>query len=171
MGGHASRQKYNLLKMNCFCSVQTVNRSMSAFYDTLLSIIMLLNIFHIGTLDIGILCVWNIFGKCGSHSIYFVIINQLRIRMDIWGLLYCVPLWRTVSLSYYLNLHLELSIVSSQWGNSILFLQTAPAWEDVWFRDAGRTRKRIVQRYNSISLIKTKVITPINPLIGIAARI
>ena len=99
MGGHASRQKYNLLKMNCFCSVQTVNRSMSAFYDTLLSIIMLLNIFHIGTLDIGILCVWNIFGKCGSHSIYFVIINQLRIRMDIWGLLYCVPLWRTVSLS------------------------------------------------------------------------
>ena len=99
MGGHASRQKYNLLKMNCFCSVQTVNRSMSAFYDTLLSIIMLLNIFHIATLDIGILCVWNIFGKCGSHSIYFVIINQLRIRMDIWGLLYCVSLWRTVSLS------------------------------------------------------------------------
>ena len=51
--------------------------------------------------------------------------------MDIWGLLYCVPLWRTVSLSYYLNLHLELSIVSSQWGNSILFLQTVPAGEDV----------------------------------------
>ena len=96
MGGHAGRQKYNLLKMNCFCSVQTVNRSVSAFYDILLSIIMLLNIVH---WTFGILCVWNIFGKCGSHSIYFVIINQLRIRMDIWGLLYCVPRWRTVSLS------------------------------------------------------------------------
>ena len=169
MGGHASRQKYNLLKMNCFCSVQTVNRSVSAFYDILLSIIMLLNIVH---WTFGILCVWNIFGKCGSHSIYFVIINHNWGLGWISGVYYIVFHCGGQSVyQYYLNLHLELSIVSSQWGNSILFLQTAPAWEDVWFRDAGRTRKRIVQRYNSISLIKTKVITPINPLIGIAARI
>ena len=100
MGGHASRQKYNLLKMNCFCSVQTVNRSVSAFYDILLSIIMLLNIFH--SLDIGhwySVCVKYLWQMWKPFNLFRHYQSQLRIRMDIWGLLYCVPLWRTVSLS------------------------------------------------------------------------
>ena len=96
MGGHASRQKYNLLKMNCFCSVQTVNRSVSAFYDILLSSIMLLNICH---WTFGILCVKYLWRMWKPFNLFRHYQSQLRIRMDIWGLLYCVPLWRTVSLS------------------------------------------------------------------------
>ena len=151
MGGHASRQKYNLLKMNCFCSVQTVNRSVSAFYDILLSNIMLLNILH---WTFGVLYVCEI-SLANVEAIQFI--SSLSIN---WGLGWISGVYYIVFhcggqsvYQYYLNLHLELSIVSSQWGNSILFLQTAPAWEDVWFRDADSKRKRIVQRYNSVSLI------------------
>ena len=97
LGGHASRQKYNLLKMNCFCSGQTVNRSVSAFYDILLSNIMLLNILH---WTFGVLYVCEI-SLANVEAIQFI--SSLSINWGLgWisgGLLYCVPLWRTVSLS------------------------------------------------------------------------
>ena len=152
MGGHASRQKYNLLKMNCFCSVQTVNRSVSAFYDILLSSIMLLNILH-WTFGVLYVCEISLANVEAIQSISSLSIN--------WGLGWISGVYYIVFhcggqsvYQYYLNLHLELSIVSSQWGNSNLFLQTAPAWEDVWFLPRRRQKQKgIVQRFNSVSLI------------------
>ena len=147
MGGHASRQKYNLLKMNCFCSVKTVNRSVSAFYDILLSIIICFWILSTGHLVFSV-CEISL---ANVEAIQFI--SSLSINCGLgWisGVYYIVFHCGGQSVyQYYLNLHLELSIVSSQWGNSILFLQTAPAWEDVWFLDAARKDCPEIQFYKS----------------------